>query len=313
MGLSVPLMSVEAKLPIAFTCGDPAGIGPEIVAKWLTEHQDELDDVCVIGPKQWLRGLGGPKHVCVGDADFSAIPGKPTQAGAAIAIAALEEAADGCQEGRHRSVVTAPISKIELDRVGWDFPGQTEYFAKKWGGEPTMAFAGGEMRVALATRHISLAEVESSLSRELLRKTISDAHLMAQPLGGKKHPKVGVCGLNPHAGENGLIGCEERDWIDPFLSTLRQEFPGVSLSLPADTLFWRHLRGEFDVVVAMYHDQGLIPLKTIDFDSAVNISLGLPFLRTSPDHGTAFNIAGKGIASTTSFSNAVCLARKLCA
>ena len=124
-------------------------------------------------------------------------------------------------------------------------------------------------------------------------------------------PRIGVCGLNPHAGEDGLLGTEERDVIDPLLARLREEFPGLSRSEPGDTLFARSLRGEFDVVVALYHDQGLAPLKTVDFDEAVNVTLGLPHVRTSPDHGTAFGIAGKGRASVTSFANAVSVARRL--
>ena len=124
-------------------------------------------------------------------------------------------------------------------------------------------------------------------------------------------PRIGVCGLNPHAGEGGLIGTEERDVIDPILDALRGEFPGLSRTEPSDTIFGRSLRGEFDVVIALYHDQGLAPLKVIDFDAAVNVTLGLPFVRTSPDHGTAFGIAGRGVASGASFANAVTVARRL--
>jgi len=128
---------------------------------------------------------------------------------------------------------------------------------------------------------------------------------------GIKRPRIGVCGLNPHAGEGGLLGEEERDFINPALEKMRKEFPGLSLCQPADTLFARHRRGEFDAVVALYHDQGLAPLKTVDFDTAVNVTLGLPFVRTSPDHGTAFDLAGRGRASGRSFANAVAVARRL--
>ena len=304
-------MSDKNHLPIAISCGDPAGIGPEIVENWLLENPERQDDVCVIGSAQWLKELSCANRKAVGDFNYVATPGEPSEAGARIAVAALEEAAQGCVDGRYRSVTTSPISKWWLNRVGWSFPGQTEFFAHQWKGEPTMAFAGGKLRVVLATRHIPLVDVLPALNEDVLRKTITDAAFLAQRLDSKSQANIGVCGLNPHAGEGGLIGREEIELIDPILDKLRQSFPGLSKSLPADTLFWRYLQGDFDVIVALYHDQGLIPLKTLDFDTSVNISLGLPFIRTSPDHGTAFNIAGRGIASTTSFSNAVKLADAL--
>ncbi|HYP17301.1 MAG TPA: 4-hydroxythreonine-4-phosphate dehydrogenase PdxA, partial [Opitutus sp.] len=178
------------------------------------------------------------------------------------------------------------------------------------GGEPVMAFCGGKLRVVLATWHVPLHEVTRSLGPNLLRRTIAAAVELAQA-EGIETPRIGVCGLNPHAGEGGLIGHEERDLIDPALDHLRAEFPGVSSCQPGDTLFGRALRGEFDVVIALYHDQGLAPLKVIDFDEAVNVTLGLPNVRTSPDHGTAFGIAGRGLARSTSFANAVSVARRL--
>jgi 4-hydroxythreonine-4-phosphate dehydrogenase len=144
----------------------------------------------------------------------------------------------------------------------------------------------------------------------LLRRTVVAAAELARA-EGVASPRIGVCGLNPHAGEGGLLGYEERDFLNPALGQLRADFPGLSLCEPGDTLFARMLRGEFDVVIALYHDQGLAPLKVIDFDEAVNVTLGLPFMRTSPDHGTAFGIAGQGVARVTSFANAVSVARRL--
>ena len=145
-----------------------------------------------------------------------------------------------------------------------------------------------------------------------VQRTVAAADFLARS-EGVRQPRIGVCGLNPHAGEGGLLGEEERDFLNPTLDRLRAEFPGVSRCEPADTLFARALRGEFDVIVALYHDQGLAPLKAVDFDEAVNVTLGLPFVRTSPDHGTAFGLAGQGKARTTSFANAVTVARRLVA
>ena len=182
--------------------------------------------------------------------------------------------------------MTGPVRKAALAAIGYDFPGQTEFFAAKWGGDPVMAFCGGKLRVVLATWHVPLYEVARLLGPHRLQRTVAAATTLARA-EGITAPRIGVCGLNPHAGEGGLLGYEEKDLLDPAL------------------------RGEFDVVVALYHDQGLAPLKVIDFDEAVNVTLGLPFVRTSPDHGTAFGIAGQGKASSRSFANAVTVARRL--
>ena len=173
-----------------------------------------------------------------------------------------------------------------------------------------MAFCGGRLRVVLATWHVPLHQVARLLGPHLLHRTVAAAAALARS-EGIAAPRIGVCGLNPHAGEDGLIGYEEKDFLNPALRHLQLEFPGLSLCQPGDTLFARALGGEFDVVVALYHDQGLAPLKAIDFDEAVNVTLGLPFVRTSPDHGTAFALAGKGKASARSFTNAVTVARRL--
>ncbi|WOO42658.1 4-hydroxythreonine-4-phosphate dehydrogenase PdxA [Rubellicoccus peritrichatus] len=297
-------------LPIAITCGDPAGVGPEIIADWLRQNSYQQDAVCLIGPQSWLSGCEHKHAKVVGSADFVATPGEPTVAGAEIARDALEEAAYGCRQGRYSAVVTAPISKAWMQQAGFAYPGHTEFFADRWFGEPSMAFAGGKMRVVLATWHIPLSEVPNHMNQETIERAVKNASFLAERLGAVS-PRIGVCGLNPHAGEGGLLGFEEQGVIDPILDDLRGIYHGLSKCLPSDTLFWRHLQGDFDVVVALYHDQGLGPLKTVDFESAANLTLGLPFVRTSPDHGTAFDIAGKGIAKTTSFSNAVALAKRL--
>ncbi|MFA5264226.1 MAG: 4-hydroxythreonine-4-phosphate dehydrogenase PdxA [Opitutaceae bacterium] len=296
---------------IAFTCGDPAGVGPEIIERWLAEHPGEAGGVAVIGPAPWLSRLpAAVSKIPVGIEAFDAIPGKPSGEGALVAWAAMEHAAIGCKDGTFEAVVTGPVSKEWLSRIGYEYPGQTEFFAARWGGEPTMAFSGGKLRVVLLSWHIPLREVPSRLTPEAFARAIGAADELARA-EGVASPRIGICGLNPHAGEGGMLGREEIDIIEPILRHLRSKYPGVSRCEPSDTIFGRQLKGEFDVIVALYHDQGLAPLKAIDFDSAVNITLGLAHVRTSPDHGTAFAIAGKGIASTSSFSNAVTLARRL--
>jgi 4-hydroxythreonine-4-phosphate dehydrogenase len=296
---------------LAITCGDPAGVGPEIIAAWLATHPGEATDTAVIGPARWLASLHPTAgKITVGLEDFSATPGQPSADGALVAWAAMERAAQGVKSGEFAGVVTGPVSKEWLARIGYAFPGQTEFFAARWGGEPVMGFCGGRLRVVLATWHVPLHEVPRRLGPHLLHRTIAAANELARA-DGVVNPRIGVCGLNPHAGENGLLGYEEKDFLNPALDHLRPEFPGLSRCEPGDTLFARALRGEFDVVVALYHDQGLAPLKVIDFDEAVNVTLGLPFVRTSPDHGTAFGIAGQGKASAKSFTNAVAVARRL--
>jgi len=299
--------------PLALTCGDPAGIGPEVIAAWLGAHPAEAAGTAAIGPARWLETL--PKAVGkipVGLEEFAAEPGRPTGEGALVGWAALERAAQGCQSGEFAGVVTGPVSKAELARIGWAFPGQTEFFAARWGGEPTMAFCGGRLRVVLLSWHIPLREVPAQLTAANFARSVRAAEELARvDLGAGAAVRIGVCGLNPHAGEGGLLGSEERDIIDPLLDALRPRFPGLSRAQPGDAVFGRQLRGEFDVVVALYHDQGLAPLKTVDFDESVNVTLGLTHVRTSPDHGTAFSLAGRGLASPRSFENAVAIAGKL--
>lgn len=302
---------------LAITSGDPAGVGPEIIARLLAGFGDggwtEWRELTVFGAASWLDGLprvDGVTLVPVGDPGFRAEPGRPSDAGAAIALAAMEAAAAGCDEGRFDAVVTGPVSKSGLQRIGYPYPGQSEFFAARWGGEPTMAFTGGRLRVLLATWHVPLREVPRQLTRAALTRTVRHADWLARA-EGIAAPRIAVCGLNPHAGEEGVLGREEIDALNPWLDELRAAFPGVSPCLPGDTVFARALRGEFDVVVAAYHDQGLAPLKAVDFDTAVNCTLGLRHIRTSPDHGTAFGIAGRGVADTTSFAQAIRVAARL--
>ena len=298
---------------LAITCGDPAGVGPELVAEWACKHRSGARHVTLLGPESWLVGLKGrcdAQLVAVGDESFRASPGKPTLAGARIALAAMEVAAQGCVDGDFDAVVTGPVSKEWLAKVSPGFVGQTEFFAERWGGEPTMMFAGGRLRMALATWHVPLRAVPRELTPERLERAVRRADWLCRA-EGIAVPRIAVCGLNPHAGEHGLLGEEEERWMKALLRRLRRSLPGVSEPLPGDTVFMRALKGEFDATVAVYHDQGLAPLKAVDFDRSVNITLGLPHIRTSPDHGTAFAIAGQGKADGGSLAAAIRMAERL--
>ena len=301
-----------SEAPIALTCGDPAGVGPELVAAWIKSHPTLINQVAPIGPLSWLKTLGikNPESFAVGPNNYLINSGKPDAEGSRIAIAAMEYAANGVVEGKFRAVVTGPVSKNNLSQVGYKFPGQTEFFAHHWHGEPVMAFAGGKMTVGLVTWHIPLQSVSAQINSSNIRQTILALIQLRKKLGDK-NPRIAVCGLNPHAGENGLLGSEDKTVIQPVVETLRSEGFDVTGPLSGDTAFYRHLKGEFDAVAAMYHDQGLAPLKLVDFATSANLTLGLKHVRTSPDHGTAFEIAGKGLVDYGSFESAVRLAEIL--
>lgn len=297
---------------VAVTCGDPAGVGPEILLRWARERPELAGSVALVGPRTWLDAMAAQGDFeChpVGDSAFRAEPGQPEVAGARVAWDCLERVAEGCRQGSFRAAVTGPVSKTWLRRAGFGFPGQTEFFGARWGGVPVMGFSGERLCLVLATWHLPLSRVPRELDEQSLERAVRAASELAA-LHGIRQPRIGVCGLNPHAGEGGLLGEEERSWIDPCLTGLREDFPGLSAALPGDTVFWRALQGEFDVVVALYHDQGLAPLKTIEFETAVNVTLGLPWLRVSPDHGTGFELAGRGTAGGGSFSRAIDFALK---
>jgi len=300
--------------PLALTCGDPAGVGPELIASWIKSHPQLINQVAPIGPLTWLKTLGikNPESLAVGSNNYNINPGKPDAEGSRIAIAAMEFAAKGVSEGKFSAVVTGPVNKDCLAQVGYKFPGQTEFFAHHWQGEPVMAFAGGKMSVGLVTWHIPLQSVASQINAQNIRQTILALIQLRKKLGDK-NPRIAVCGLNPHAGENGLLGQEDKTIIQPIIETLRREGFDITGPLSGDTVFYRHLKGEFDAVVAMYHDQGLAPLKAVDFETSANLTLGLKHIRTSPDHGTAFEIAGKSLVDRGSFDAAVRLAEILSA
>ena len=307
------MIRTDPALPLAVTCGDPSGIGPEVIEAVLRSDKQKGRDCVVIGAQAWGADLAealGVSYESVGPFDYVAGAGLPSIEGARVALEAMKSAAAGCREGRYRGVVTGPVSKHWLQLAGFGFPGQTEFFADAWGGEPTMAFVGQELRVVLATWHIPLREVAVALDAACLEKAVRRAHAFAQQLGVAA-PRIGGCGLNPHAGEGGILGVEEVEVLDPALDRLRTAIPGLSRCLPGDTVFHRQRRGDFDVVVAAYHDQALAAVKTLEFDAAVNLTLGLPYVRTSPDHGTAFDLAGQGKADASSFAAALAVAREL--
>lgn len=274
---------------ILITPGDPAGIGPEIIAKALASP--ELPRHC-----DYL--LLPYETTCT--------PGKPDAVSARIALDALEEAARRLREGTADAVVTGPVSKEGLQAIGFPYPGQTEFFCDRLGAsDVTMCLTGDHLTVALVTIHIPLADVAGSLSQAAIVQ--SGRHLaeyMRQRL--RRSARIAVCGLNPHAGENGAFGREEIEIIAPAISQLQAlgigAFSGPHVP---DAIFRDAARGDYDAVLCMYHDQGLIPLKLLDFDNAVNITLGLPRPRLSPDHGTAFAIAGKNIAHHSSMLRAL--------
>ena len=307
--MSASSLNTPAKGRIAVTMGDPSGVGCEVIRNWAFANPEMRKRVEVIGLKTFLDTLPDDVSVReVGDASFKAVSGSPSTIGCAAAFEALKEAAVGCDNGLYSAVVTGPISKFEMRKVGFNYAGQTEFFADVWRGTPVMAFAGEKLLVSLVTWHIPLSEVPKAVNAQNIARAVECAALLAVKKRGIKNPKIAVCAVNPHAGEDGIMGREEIDVINPVLDSLRERFPNLSKALPPDTVFERTLKGEFDCIVGMYHDQALSPLKAIEFDKAVNVSMNLRHLRTSPDHGTAYGIAGRGIASYKSFEAAVNLA-----
>jgi 4-hydroxythreonine-4-phosphate dehydrogenase len=279
---------------IGLTAGDPAGVGPELLAEALRHAPSGIR----------LEVIGDPSPLD---------PGFPSRQGSLRAIAALEEAAARAIAGELAAVVTGPVSKKHLHEAGFGFPGQTEFFAARAGvPNHAMLLTGGPLTVALVTAHVPLREVPILLTTaEIVRVGGLLRDFLKRR--GIASPRIAVAGLNPHAGEEGDLGDEEQRIIAPALPLLAQGSPDASFAGPLspDTVFWRAASGEFDAVLCMYHDQGLIPLKLLGFHEGVNVTLGLPFIRTSPDHGTAFAIAGKGEARSDSFLTAIRLASEL--
>ncbi len=300
--------------PIAITIGDTAGVGAEIIYSWAIENPSLRKYACVVGHKSFLDSLPNDiGKVQVGADSYVAKAGCPDIAGARIAFDALEESAKGCIQGRYSAVLTAPISKACMKQVGFNYQGHTEFFADRWGGVPVMSFAGEKFIVSLVTWHDAIKDVPLLIDEAKITRAVEASARLAKKLMGVENPRIAVCGLNPHAGEGGIMGREEVELINPVLNKLRASYVNLSEALPPDTVFARVLKDEFDCIVSMYHDQALAPLKAIEFDNAVNVSMNLKYLRVSPDHGTAFSIAGKSVASNKSFTSAFNLAIRMLA
>lgn len=292
---------LRMKPRIAITAGDPAGIGPEIAEK-AAAHPDVLEvcDPVIYGPHS--------------PADLAPFPrGRVSDRAGRAAYDAIVSAVTDAIDGRVDGVATAPINKEAFAAAGLQWKGHTDLLAHLTGApRGVMMFYADSLRVVLATVHIPLADVPGAVTRELVEETV---HLTARelPRFGYASPKLAVAGLNPHAGENGLLGREDEDVLRPAITACVAAGVAVRGPFPADTVFIRAMRGEFDAVIACYHDQGLIPVKMAAFGKAVNVTLGLPIIRTSVDHGTAFDIAGRGTADAGSLIEAVKLAARLAA
>jgi 4-hydroxythreonine-4-phosphate dehydrogenase len=324
-------------LPLAMTMGDPAGIGPELaLAAWRDRAKDAPFVVFaapgVLAATAKRAGVKAPiieTDPAGARAAFSKglpvvplksavedAPGRPSAANAAATIESIERAVDAVHQGAARAVVTNPIAKATLYEAGFQYPGHTEYLgalAEAWGAPafPVMMIWSETLAVVPVTIHVPLADAPKALTADLIIRT---ARIVDRDLRARfrvTRPRLAVAGLNPHAGEGGAMGREEITIIGPAIETLRGEGIDVVGPLPADTMFHPKARARYDVALTMYHDQGLIPAKTLAFDDGVNVTLGLPFVRTSPDHGTAFDIAGKGVANSASLIAALKLADRL--
>lgn len=303
---------------LALTVGDPAGIGPEVVLRALASHERPEADVTVYGPLESLAdraqrfGLKGPgdlgARVVDIPTDTTVSLGRISATGGRAAAEAVRVAAHDALQDRVDALVTAPLHKQALHAAGHPWPGHTEMLAAQAGvTDVAMMFVGGGLRVALLTIHEPLRSVPDALTTHLVCRVVRLVHRELPRLGARGR-RIALCGLNPHAGEGGLLGREEQEVHIPAVSLLRAEGLDVVGPLPADSLFSRASRGDFDAVVAGYHDQGLIPVKLLAFGRAVNVTLGLPFVRTSVDHGTGFDIVEKGVADEGSFVEAMKLA-----
>ena len=314
--------------------GDPAGIGPEIIVKALrTSNVKKICIPIVIGDKNVFRRAcalckvtprlhviesldnlkPSGKQIYLFDMQTGSIFSRhrPSRRGGASAAACIEKAVELALQRSVDSIVTAPISKESLRMAGVPWPGHTEMLADLTGTkEFAMMFVGGPLKVMLVTIHTALKNVPGMISQQSVLKTIRLAQKAARMLGIKT-PRIAVAGLNPHAGESGMFGHEEQRIISPAIRRAMKNGIPVTGPHPPDTVFHRAFRNDIDIIICMYHDQGLIPLKMIAFDKGVNITVGLPFVRTSPDHGTAYDIAWKGVANPSSMIEAITLAASL--
>ena len=324
-------MNTPARPRLALTAGEPAGVGPELLVRLasvpfeaelvaitdrhlLQRAADrcgvalELLDLDAPAPAQMSALQMRVQHVPLGELER---PGQPSPANARHVLDTLAAAADGCMQGRFDALVTAPLQKATINDAGIPFSGHTEFFAQRAGVDVVMMLASPELRVALATTHLPLAAVPAAITGQLLDRALRIVHAELQRKFGLARPRIAVLGLNPHAGEGGHLGREELDVIIPAMTRLREEGMALLGPLPADTAFVGTMRGRYDAVLAMYHDQALPVLKSEAFDRTVNLTLGLPFIRTSVDHGTALDLAGTGHADPSSLIAATRLAIEL--
>lgn len=322
---------------IAVTLGDPAGIGPEVVLKALADHEvRRLARFAVFGPEaaEWQRlagaapdflsqthtaatwdgRLGGVDLVQCGTAVSDLPPGAPSKTSGAASVGYILAAVEAAKRGWVDAIVTGPISKEAIHLAGHPWPGHTELLAETFGaGEVAMMFAGGPLRVILVTIHVALAEAIRSITARRILATCRLGSDAVRRWFGVEVPRLGVCGLNPHASEAGRFGHEEREIIGPAIDEANAAGLCAFGPLAPDTAFYQAMQGKFDLVVAMYHDQGLIAVKTVAFEESVNVTVGLPIVRTSPDHGTAYDIAGRGQASPRSMKAAIRMAAEMVA
>jgi 4-hydroxythreonine-4-phosphate dehydrogenase len=313
--------------PLAVSLGDPAGIGPEVIGKcWDHRGAFGLPPFVAVGDPRSLSAVWDGPIVTIDDpsdvdsafdvglplwpmsAAQADVPGCPSVAGAHCSLDALELAVGLARSGTASGVVTGPVSKEQLYRIGFAHPGQTEFVAERCGVSPTnvaMMLAGPSLRTVPVTTHIALADVSAMLSASLIEARGRAALRGLQRSFGIAEPRLAVAGLNPHAGEGGELGREEIDLIMPAIEALRAEGWNVTGPYPADTMFHAAARARYDAALCMYHDQALIPLKALHFEDGVNITLGLPIVRTAPDHGTAFDIAGADRADPRAMAAAI--------
>lgn len=310
--------------PLAITCGEPAGIGPEVTVAarlalggsipmvWIGDPRhlpDGTKTQVIEDPSQAAQVPGDHLAVLARDIPGTPRPGRPDLASAQGVIDSIAEAVSLTRAGKTSGVCTAPINKkILKDGADFIYPGHTEFLAALGDRDRSvMMLACDMLRVVPVTIHIALRDVPEQLTPDLLKQTARISHAALRDDFGISNPRIAVAGLNPHAGEAGAMGHEELDWIAGCIQELRSEMD-IRGPLPADTMFHARARAGYDVALCMYHDQALIPIKTLDFDGGVNVTLGLPFVRTSPDHGTAFDIAGTGQANPKSMINAIKMA-----
>jgi 4-hydroxythreonine-4-phosphate dehydrogenase len=325
-------------LPLAVSLGDPAGIGPEIILNAYMQERDADAPFFVVGGFDVLRACseawGDPcKIITIADAseareafgdglpvlagaDAAYTPGQPSDEGAALALHSLAEAVRCVLTGQASGVITAPVSKSQLGKVGFDYPGQTEFLAAVCGLAPedaVMMLAGPTLRTVPLTVHVALAEVPRLISPELIEHKAAIVDASLQRDFGIAAPRLAISGLNPHSGENGQFGDEEARIIEPAIGALKAKDIDAFGPVPGDALFTPLIRPSYDAALCMYHDQALIPIKAIEFDQGVNVTLGLPIIRTSPDHGTAFDIAGSGKADANAMIAAIRMAGAMAA